>query len=51
MPGTGGIFETAQDGILILDAAKGQVVDANTFRKDCSAIRRRNFLGRTTCGR
>ena len=28
------LFETAQDGILILDAETGQVVDANPFMKD-----------------
>ena len=32
------LFETAQDGILILDADTGQVVDANPFMKDFGSM-------------
>jgi PAS domain S-box-containing protein len=40
------LFETAQDGILILDAATGQVVDANPFLKDLLGYSQEEFLGR-----
>jgi PAS domain S-box-containing protein len=40
------LFETAQDGILILDAKTGQVVDANPFMKDLLGYSQEEFLGR-----
>jgi PAS domain S-box-containing protein len=40
------LFETAQDGILILDADTGQVVDANPFMKDLLGYSQKEFLGR-----
>ena len=40
------LFETAQDGILILDASSGQVVDANPFMKDLLGYSQEEFLGR-----
>jgi PAS domain S-box-containing protein len=40
------LFETAQDGILILDAGTGQVVDANPFMKDLLGYSQEEFLGR-----
>src|SRR6202453_1357920 len=40
------LFETAQDGILILDADSGQVVDANPFMKDLLGYSQKEFLGR-----
>jgi len=40
------LFETAQDGILILDADNGQVVDANPFMKDLLGYSQEEFLGR-----
>ena len=40
------LFETAQDGILILDADTGQVVDANPFMKDLLGYSQVEFLGR-----
>jgi PAS domain S-box-containing protein len=40
------LFETAQDGILILDAETGQVVDANPFMKDLLGYSQQEFLGR-----
>ena len=40
------LFETAQDGILILDADTGQVVDANPFMKDLLGYSLKEFLGR-----
>src|SRR5476651_400482 len=40
------LFETAQDGILILDAGSGQVVDANPFMKDLLGYSQEEFLGR-----
>jgi PAS domain S-box-containing protein len=39
------LFETAQDGILILDADSGQVVDANPFMKDLLGYSQEEFLG------
>src|SRR5579859_2886556 len=41
------LFETAQDGILILDADTGQVVDANPFMKDLLGYSQEEILGRT----
>lgn len=40
------LFETAQDGILILDADTGQVVDANPFMKHLLGYSQAEFLGR-----
>jgi PAS domain S-box-containing protein len=40
------LFETAQDGILILDAGSGQVVDANPFMKDLLGYSQEEFLGK-----
>jgi PAS domain S-box-containing protein len=40
------LFETAQDGILILDAETGQVVDANPFMKHLLGYSQEEFLGR-----
>jgi PAS domain S-box-containing protein len=40
------LFETAQDGILILDAETGQVVDANPFLKELLGYSQEEFLGR-----
>jgi PAS domain S-box-containing protein len=40
------LFETAQDGILILDADTGQVVDANPFMKDLLGYSLEEFLGK-----
>jgi len=40
------LFETAQDGILILDADTGQVVDANPFMKELLGYSQEEFLGR-----
>ena len=39
------LFEAAQDGILILDADTGQVVDANPFMKDLLGYSQEEFLG------
>ena len=40
------LFETAQDGILILDSETGQVMDANPFMKDLLGYSQEEFLGR-----
>jgi PAS domain S-box-containing protein len=40
------LFETAQDGILILDAGSGQVVDANPFMKALLGYSQEEFVGR-----
>ena len=40
------LFETAQDGILILDADTGQVVDASPFMKDLLGYSQEEFLGK-----
>ena len=40
------LFETAQDGILILDAETGQVVDANPFIKELLGYSQEEILGR-----
>jgi len=40
------LFETAQDGILILDADTAQVVDANPFMKDLLGYSQEEILGK-----
>jgi PAS domain S-box-containing protein len=40
------LFETAQDGILVLDGDSGQVMDANPFMKDLLGYSQEEFLGR-----
>src|SRR5271154_5937233 len=40
------LFETAQDGILILDAETGQVADANPFMKELLGYSQEEFLGK-----
>jgi PAS domain S-box-containing protein len=40
------LFETAQDGILILDAASGQILDVNPFLIDMLGYSKEEFLGR-----
>src|SRR5271170_3216087 len=40
------LYETALDGILILDAGTGQVVDANPFMMDLLGYSQEEFLGR-----
>jgi PAS domain S-box-containing protein len=40
------LFETAQDGILILDADTAQVVDANPFMKHLLGYSQEEFLGK-----
>ncbi len=40
------LFETAQDGILILDAASGQILDVNLFLIDMLGYSKEEFLGR-----
>jgi PAS domain S-box-containing protein len=40
------LFETAQDGILILDADIGQIVDVNTFLIDLLGSLHEGFLGK-----
>lgn len=40
------LFETAQDGILILDAGSGQITDANPFLLDMLGYTREQLLGR-----
>lgn len=40
------LFETAQDGILILDAATGAIVDANPFMTDLLGYSQGEFLGK-----
>ena len=40
------LFETARDGILILDAETGQVVDANPFMKELLGYSQEEFLGK-----
>ncbi len=40
------LFEAARDGILILDAETGMIVDANPFLIDLLGYTRENFLGR-----
>lgn len=40
------LFETAQDGILLLDAETGQITDVNPFMVDMLGYPREHFLGR-----
>jgi PAS domain S-box-containing protein len=40
------LFETAQDGILVLDADTGQVVDANPFMRELLGYSLEEFLGK-----
>jgi PAS domain S-box-containing protein len=40
------LFETAKDGILILDAASGQITDANPFLKDLLGYSHTELLGK-----
>ena len=40
------LFETAQDGILILNAETGQVMDANPFMKQLLGYSQEEFLGK-----
>lgn len=41
------LFETAKDGILILDADTGRITDANPFLQDLLGYSRAELLGRT----
>lgn len=41
------LFETAKDGILILDADTGQIADVNPFLEDMLGFSRAELLGRT----
>jgi PAS domain-containing protein len=43
-------FETAREGILILDAETGQIVDANLFLKDLLGYSQEEFLGAQALG-
>ena len=40
------LFEAAKDGILILDAETGRVIDANPFMTELTGYDRHDFLGR-----
>jgi PAS domain S-box-containing protein len=40
------LFETAQDGILILEAGTGQIVDANPFLLEMLGYTREELLGK-----
>ena len=40
------LFETAKDGILILDAGTGQIVDVNPFLMELTGYSREEFLGK-----
>ena len=40
------LFETAQDGILILDADSGQILDVNKFLTDMLGYSKEEFLGK-----
>lgn len=40
------LFETAQDGILILDAASGQILDVNPFLIEMLGYSKEEFLGK-----
>jgi PAS domain S-box-containing protein len=40
------LFETAQDGILIIDAATGQITDVNPFLSEMLGYDREHFLGK-----
>ncbi|MFW5893854.1 MAG: PAS domain-containing protein [Verrucomicrobiota bacterium] len=39
------LFESARDGILILDAETGQVVDVNSFLAELLGLSRADILG------
>ncbi len=41
------LFEAARDGILILDAVTGRVVDANPFLAEILGLSHKEFLGKT----
>ena len=41
------LFESARDGILILDAGTGRIVDVNPFLLELTGYPREDFLGRT----
>lgn len=41
------LFEAARDGILILDAAKGKILDVNPFMEKLLGYTRAEFLGKT----
>ena len=41
------LFETAKDGILILDANTGQITDVNPFLIDMLGYSHQEFLGKT----
>jgi PAS domain-containing protein len=40
------LFETARDGILILDGTTGQITDVNPFMMDLLGYSREEFLGK-----
>jgi PAS domain S-box-containing protein len=40
------LFETAQDGILILDGTSGQIIEVNPFMEDLLGYSRKEFLGK-----
>ena len=40
------LFETAQDGILIIDAKTGQITDVNPFLIDMLGYSKNEFLGK-----
>jgi PAS domain S-box-containing protein len=40
------LFETAQDGILILDAETGQIIDVNPFLTEMLGYSHKDFIGR-----
>lgn len=40
------LFETAKDGILILDATSGSIIDANPFMSDLLGLSNAEFLGK-----
>jgi diguanylate cyclase (GGDEF)-like protein/PAS domain S-box-containing protein len=44
------LFETAKDGILILDADTGQIIDANPFLQDLLGYTHAELLGKTLWG-
>jgi PAS domain-containing protein len=41
------LFETAQDGILILDGCTGQIIDVNPFLINMLGYRREDFSGKS----
>lgn len=41
------LFETAKDGILLLDAATGEIIDANAFLEDLLGYTHSELLGKT----